>query len=275
MGNMSVLPKISVVIPSFNQCEFIEETFLSVISQNYPNIEIIVIDGGSTDKSIDIILKYKDNFKFWISEKDNGQSHAINKGFEKSTGDIVTWLCSDDTYLPNSLNIVADYFIKNPDLDFLYGNVISIDENSKELKKIRNIPFTKLGFLNSIGAIPQPASFYRKTVLIKSNMLAEDMDFFMDYDLFARMILSGAKFKSINNLLATYRYHNKSKTINSKINIRKHNTDRTKILKIYSEKLGVNYSLVKFSKPIYFIARTLLNIDKYLLRSLNKFTKTH
>ena len=80
---MSVLPKISVVIPSFNQCEFIEETFLSVISQNYPNIEIIVIDGGSTDKSIDIILKYKDNFKFWISEKDNGQSHAINKGFEK------------------------------------------------------------------------------------------------------------------------------------------------------------------------------------------------
>lgn len=275
MGNMSVLPKISVVIPSFNQCEFIEETFLSVISQNYPNIEIIVIDGGSTDKSIDIILKYKDNFKFWISEKDNGQSHAINKGFEKSTGDIVTWLCSDDTYLPNSLNIVADYFIKNPDLDFLYGNVISIDENSKELKKIRNIPFTKLGFLNSIGAIPQPASFYRKTVLIKSNMLSEDMDFFMDYDLFARMILSGAKFKSINNLLATYRYHNKSKTINSKINIRKHNNDRTKILKSYSKKLGVNYSLVKFSKPFYFIARVLLNIDKYLLRSLNKFTKTH
>ena len=129
MSKLSELPKISIIIPSFNQNEFIEETILSIINQNYPNIEIIVIDGGSNDKTLDIISKYKENFDFLISEKDNGQSHAINKGFNKSTGEIVTWLCSDDTYLPNCLKTVGEYFNKNPDVDFLYGNVISIDES--------------------------------------------------------------------------------------------------------------------------------------------------
>lgn len=269
---MSKLPKISIIIPSYNQSEFIEETFLSVLDQNYPNLEMIVIDGGSTDNTIDIILKYKDNFKFWVSEKDNGQSHAINKGFNKSTGDIVTWLCSDDTYLPNCLKTVAEYFNKNQDVDFLYGNVISIDENSRELNKIRNLPFTKLGFLNSIGSIPQPASFYRKKVLTKSNLLNEEMNFFMDYDLFSRMIISGAKFKSISNLLATYRYHHQSKTINSRSNLKQHNADRTKLLKFYSNKMGVNYNIVMFTKPFFFTARFIFNIDRYLFRILNKLT---
>ena len=220
INKMFSLPKISIIIPSFNQVKYIEETFLSIINQNYDNLEIIVIDGGSTDGSVNIIKKYEEHLHYWVSEKDHGQSNAINKGFSRASGEIVTWLCSDDTYLPNCLRIVGEFFNKNPKVDFLYGNVISINEHSITTNKIRNLPFSKIGFLNSVGSIPQPASFYKNSVLTKINLLNEDMNFFMDYDFFARMILSGSRFKSISNVLATYRYHYESKTINSRSNFR-------------------------------------------------------
>src|SRR4051794_29425295 len=110
-------PKISVITPSFNQAPFLEETILSIINQDYPNLEYIVIDGGSTDKSVDIIRKYEEKITFWVSEKDNGQSEAINKGFEKATGDIVCWINSDDILLPHALIKVANFFYTNSKVD--------------------------------------------------------------------------------------------------------------------------------------------------------------
>src|SRR4030066_2441490 len=120
-------PKISVITPSYNQGQFIEETIISVIGQKYPELEYIIIDGGSTDNSTAIIRKYERDLAYWISEKDSGQSEALNKGFKKASGDIVCWINSDDLLLPGSLKIVAEYFWKHPDVMFINGNTLRID----------------------------------------------------------------------------------------------------------------------------------------------------
>ena len=124
-------PKISIITPSYNQGEFLERTILSVIEQNYPNLEYIIIDGGSTDGSVDIIQKYADKLAYWISEKDNGQTHAINKGFKKATGEIVAWLNSDDELCEGALMAVASVFMEHDEADFVFGNQYSIDSNGK------------------------------------------------------------------------------------------------------------------------------------------------
>ena len=123
------LPKISIVMPSYNQVEFIERSILSVLNQNYPNIELIIIDGGSTDATIDIIKKYEKSIAFWVSEKDQGQSDALNKGFKRCTGEIYGWLNSDDVYLPNVFKSVSLAFKKNQNKKIIFGDWLSIDKN--------------------------------------------------------------------------------------------------------------------------------------------------
>ena len=103
-------PKISIVIPSYNQGQFLEETILSIINQQYPNLELFVVDGGSNDNSVDIIKKYKSHISWWVSEKDKGQSEAINKGFARASGEIISWLCSDDLLTQDSLKVVSTHF---------------------------------------------------------------------------------------------------------------------------------------------------------------------
>jgi len=127
------LPKISIVTPSFNQGQYIEETILSIVNQNYPNLEYIIIDGGSTDNTVEIIKKYEKHLAYWVSEKDKGQSEAINKGFRKATGDIVCWINSDDFFMPGSLLKVGERFAKDNSLDLLNGHCLLIDEHSNIL----------------------------------------------------------------------------------------------------------------------------------------------
>jgi len=126
-------PKISIVMPSFNQVDYIERSIRSIIYQDYPNLEFIVIDGNSNDGTKEILDKYKDNFSFYISEKDNGQSDALNKGFSYATGDIYGWLNSDDLYLPNSLFLISSLFLKNHDKKIIFGDWLSIDKNDRIL----------------------------------------------------------------------------------------------------------------------------------------------
>src|SRR5437016_7897009 len=125
-------PKISVVTPSYNQGSYLEKTILSVLNQEYPNIEYIVIDGGSTDNSLDIIKKYEKHLKYWVSEPDRGQSNAINKGFSHATGDLLTWLSSDDYYMPGALWALATMAMAHREASVFVGAGRIIDERSEE-----------------------------------------------------------------------------------------------------------------------------------------------
>ena len=131
----ATLPKISIITPSFNQGPFLEETILSVLQQGYPNLEYIIIDGGSTDESVGIIKRYQDRLHYWVSEKDSGQSEALNKGLRRATGDIIGWLCSDDLYLPGTFEKVVRIFEQHPAAGMLHGRSILFGKGKKELIK--------------------------------------------------------------------------------------------------------------------------------------------
>lgn len=257
------LPKITVVMPSYNQGQFIEESIKSVINQKYPNLEFFIIDGGSKDNTVDIIKKYKKHIDYWISEKDKGQSNAINKGFKKASGEIITWLCSDDTYLNNSLSKVGSYFLNHPEVDFVFGNVNAIDEKGHTIKEIKNYRFNKLSFLARVNTISQPGSFYRKKILDEIGLIDENLHYCMDYDFFARMIAHGIKFKKINSTIATYRYHKQSKTVMSANQNDMHNQTMLKLQKKYSHLLGYNLKFIKLVKIYYKTIKILYNIPNY------------
>jgi glycosyltransferase involved in cell wall biosynthesis len=208
---MNDWPKISVVTPSFNQAVFLERTIQSVLSQNYPNLECIIIDGGSTDGSVDIIKKYEKNLAYWVSEKDNGQTHAINKGFRRATGDIVAWLNSDDEYCPGALKTVARTFMEDKELDVVFGNRLTIDENENILRDDRHTRYTFAALILYGMIISQPASFWKRRLLEQYGYLEESMRFAMDYEFFCR-IGSHIKAKHIRKHLAKFRHHSSSKT---------------------------------------------------------------
>ena len=206
-------PKISVVIPSYNQGQFIEETILSVINQQYPNLEIIIIDGGSKDNTVDVLKKYEQHITWWVSEKDKGQSDAINKGFARATGDIVTWLCSDDLFAAGALNRVAEIFSELPDdVGLIYGGAILFGEN---FKSTNTYGYNNAGVERYISgqAFPQPSSFFKRKYLLEAgNWVREDLHLGMDFDLFARLGCI-CKFHSVNEIFSHYRLHDASKTV--------------------------------------------------------------
>ena len=206
-------PKISIVIPSYNQGQFLEETILSVINQEYPDLELFVIDGGSNDNSVDIIKKYESHITWWISEKDKGQSDAINKGFARVTGDIVTWLCSDDLFTEGALKKVANIFHGlSDDIGLIYGGATLFGEN---MKSKETGGYEDAGVERYIAgqAFPQPSAFFKRNYLQEAgNWVREDLHLGMDFDLFARLGCV-CKFHSVNEIFSLYRLHDASKTV--------------------------------------------------------------
>lgn len=184
------LPKISVVTPSFNQGQFLEKCIKSVIKQDYPDFEYIIIDGGSTDNSLDVIAEYKQYLAYSVSESDNGQSSAINKGFKKAKGELVVWLNSDDYYLPGAFRKVAEAYGRNPEASFYFGNGLRVD--SKGMKKSRffeseTVNFNRDALLYCLNYILQPATFINASYLKKIGFLDEGLDYGMDTDLWLRL----------------------------------------------------------------------------------------
>lgn len=205
-------PKISIIIPSYNQGQFLEETILSVVDQQYPDLELFVVDGGSNDNSVDIIKKYEQHITWWVSEKDRGQSEAINKGLKKTTGKIVSWVNSDDLLLPGSLQVIASNFISAPErTGLIHGGTIVFDaERIRETRFNYQQP-NKEAYLGGM-VFPQPAAFFRKSCLDKVGLLTEELHYGMDYDFFLRLALV-CDFLPIDNILAKYRLHQQSKSI--------------------------------------------------------------
>ena len=160
MPNGSPWPKISIITPSYNQGMYIEETIRSVLLQGYPNLEYIIIDGGSTDNSVEIIKKYEKWISFWVSEPDEGQTNALNKGFNKSTGEIVAWLNSDDYYLINTFNKLIKFINENPSAFIYYGDLIFFHEKTDETEIVKSSSFNIADQIRH-KIIMQPGSFWR------------------------------------------------------------------------------------------------------------------
>ena len=202
--------KISVITPSFNQGEFIEETIESVLNQKYDTFEHIIIDGGSTDNTIEILKKYK-HLK-WVSEKDRGQSHALNKGFKKATGDIICWLNSDDTLCEGCFKAIVSHFQNNPNSYVVVGGLNFINKHSKIIKNLPPIAIDKNHLLNELGSVQQPSTFFKKEIFKKVGYIDESIYCCMDHDLFLRFLIKGYKFNITNQTLANFRIYQDTKT---------------------------------------------------------------
>lgn len=211
-------PKITIITPSYNQGDYIEEAIRSVLLQGYPNIEYIIIDGGSDDKTVDIIRKYENWISFWVSEVDKGQCNAINKGIEKSTGKIIGWLNSDDVYCRNIFEFVVKAMWRKDELKnrFLYGNCIVIDENGKELSRTYGKPNDYEDVLKvwrGNYSIPQPGSFFEGE-LLRQTLLNESLHYVLDWELFIRLSAKTRLFY-VDKMLAKFRHHIDSKSVSS------------------------------------------------------------
>lgn len=219
-------PKISVITPSFNQGEYIEDTIRSVILQNYPNLEFIIIDGGSTDKTISIIKKYKKYIDYWVSEKDNGQSEAINKGLKVATGDIVCWINSDDILLPDALINVGDCYHQS-EAHWIVGTTFFIDNNYQIINQFKPeivSPKNKKFWYKSCGwldyllsgfsgtSFPQPSSFWSRTIINSVYGIDTSLHYAMDHDLTIKLAKQNFRPTIINKDLACLRVHEKRKS---------------------------------------------------------------
>jgi glycosyltransferase involved in cell wall biosynthesis len=204
-------PQISLITPSYNQYNYISETLKSVAIQKYPNLEYIVIDGGSSDGSVEIIKEYSQHIKYWVSESDSGQTDALLKGFSRATGDILCWLNSDDVLEPNTLFEVAEFFLEHPEAEIVYGNATWIDKDSRILRSKKEHDFNQFVFLYDHNYIPQPSTFWRRSLYEKTGGLNPHVSVAMDTDFWARC-LQHTKFYHVNKQWSRMRYHEEAKT---------------------------------------------------------------
>lgn len=213
---MKPLPRISIITPSYNQVDFIETTLLSVLEQEYPDLEYIVMDGGSTDGTLDILRKYEDRLQ-WVSEPDRGQAHAINKGLALASGEVTAFLNSDDVYTPGALLSVGHFFEEHPEAQWLTGKCNIIDESGREMRKsitaYKNfwLGFRSYGVLQVLNYISQPATFWRRRLLAQVGSLNEDLRFTMDYEYWLR-IGKQHRLYALRQGLAGFRLYTASKS---------------------------------------------------------------
>jgi len=206
-----MFPTVSVITPSYNQSRYLEQTIRSVLEQNYPRLEYFVMDGGSTDASVEIIRRYENRLAGWVSEPDRGQADAINKGFRRATGEIIAWLNSDDVYQPGVIQKAVNAFAQHPAAAMIYGDVLSIDENSRPFNLQTFRAFT-LPDLMAFNIISQPAVFMRRAALEQAGFLDPTYHLLLDHHLWLRMARL-APLIYLPETLAAARYHAEAKNL--------------------------------------------------------------
>lgn len=215
-----LLPKITVITPSFNQGHFLRQTILSVLEQEYTNLEYMIFDGGSSDNSVEIIKEYEGKLKFWVSEKDKGQSHAINKGITRATGDIIGWLNSDDYLEKGALMSIAKNF-NQPDVNCVIGKIAYFN-NSGHLWNSNQVVYKPAEKTLGAGVVPQPAMYFAKSCYDKVGLLNERLHFCFDSEWYMRYLMHyGIEgIKEIADLLVHFRFHEHSKSMNNSYQFR-------------------------------------------------------
>lgn len=210
---MAEPPLVSIVTPSYNQASYLEQTIRSVLEQDYPRIEYIVIDGDSTDGSVEIIRKYADRIAYWVSEKDQGQTDALNKGFAAAHGSILAWLNSDDTYKPGAVKAAVENLAAHPEIGAVYGDLDFIDENDRIIGKFPAAQTDLAKLRRGYVHIPQPATFFRAEHWRKVAPLDPTFYFAMDYDLWVRLAgITQLKYLP-GSTWANFRLHSGAKTV--------------------------------------------------------------
>lgn len=208
--------KITIITPSFNQGHYIEQTIRSVLNQTYSNLEYFIIDGGSTDNTVDIIRKYQKYITYWISEPDRGQSDAINKGFKLATGDVINWLNSDDYYEPDALCKVAKAF-QDQNTNVICGRSRLFQDNDITVKYSRGTDVYLGNVAKTLGwaRIDQPETFFRKSAIDHVGFLSSNLHYVMDKEWWIRYLLAFglSGIKSIDDVLVNFRLHDSSKTV--------------------------------------------------------------
>ena len=200
-----MVESFSVITPSFNQAAYLQQTMDSVLSQGIPGLEYVVIDGGSTDGSVELIHSYADRLTGWVSEKDRGQADAVNKGAARTTGEVVGWLNSDDLYLPGAVRKALDYLDAHPDVDAVYGDVLSIDGEGRLINVMRFDQYTAEDLM-SFRVISQPGVFFRRSAWERAGGLDISYHYLLDHHLWLRMIQKG-KFAYLPEPFAAARFH--------------------------------------------------------------------
>lgn len=234
-------PLVSIVTPSYNQGQFIEATLLGVKNQDYPNIEHLVIDGGSNDNTVEVLKKYEKEYNLkWISEPDKGQSDAVNKGFQQASGQIVGWLNSDDVYVDRHvISLIVSKFEESNDVDVIYGDGITIDENNLVLRAIHNIPWVSFNRLVRFDFIIQPSCLFRREI-VQQHKLDTKIDLPMDYEYYLRLAAQGFKFKHVNKVLSATRWHEEAKSTSRAEEAR---VESRKITELYGQRRNLSYYL--------------------------------
>ena len=261
-------PRVSIVTPSFNQGDFIEETIRSVLLQGYPNLDYLIVDGGSTDRTVDVVKKYEPWLDYWVSEPDRGQAHAINKGLRCARGDIIAWLNSDDTYEPGAIDAAVRHMLSRQAV-IVYGNCQLIDQRGTRggIVVPPAVTYDSLLRFWSVAAStpPQPAIFFRRQILQEVGLLDETLHYVMDYELWMRMARKHS-FSHVNAVLATYRLHSDSKTVSEGD---KFTPERYRVSRQYGRDEGFSY-LVSFS--IAYARYRLLRWRSHIWRGIERQT---
>lgn len=279
-------PLISIVTPSFNQGKFIEQTIRSVLLQNYPNLEYIIIDGGSTDETVNVIRKYEKWLKYWVSEKDKGQTNAINKGIRKCSGEIFNWLNSDDYYHKDCFSHIAENF-RDKNTDIVSGKYRFFYENENREKIIDLKMRATLEESIALVAINQPSTFFRLDVIKSLGELNEKFNYLMDQDIWKKYLFRYGqnKIKITDKVLVSFRYHSGSKTsqykflneymgiycsIAAKAGMSKH-TEAMK--KVYGKEIDSGFGFeIKFSREDLKLAKKVIN-SLFLFNAKKAYTE--
>ena len=208
---MSELPRFSIVTPSFNTAQYLGDAIGSVLDQNYPNLDYLVMDGGSTDGTLDVLRSFGDRIR-WVSEKDNGQADAIRQGFERTDGDILTWLNSDDAFCPGAFSAVADFFSAHPDIDVVYGDANYVDSRGGLISRCVHVePYSEHRLFRYSDFIVQPAAFFRRRAYDAVGGIDPSYHWALDYDLWLKMA-PRFKFAYLPKVLANYRWVGNNKS---------------------------------------------------------------